>query len=75
MGLFSFLKNAGAKLFGHKEAPEAPAAPVATPSAPPTPMYSAEELNDAMAQRLRSELEEYGFPTDTIAVKVQGDIV
>jgi len=71
MGLFSFVKNAGAKLFGHKE--EKPAVTVA--STPTAPVYSQEELNAAMAQRLRSELDDYGFATDTLAVSVKEDIV
>lgn len=74
MGLFSFVKNAGAKLFGHKE--EKPAATVSSaPAAPVTPVYTQEELDAAMAQRLKSELDDYGFSTDTLAVSVKGDIV
>lgn len=53
MGLFSFIKEAGEKLFGHKEVEQAAAAASASPQALPT----LEELNTRAAHAIRDYIE------------------
>lgn len=53
MGLFSFIKEAGEKLFGHKEVEQVAAAASANPQAQPT----LEELNTRAAHAIRDYIE------------------
>lgn len=53
MGLFSFIKEAGEKLFGHNEVEQAAAAASANPQAQPT----LEELNTRAAHAIRDYIE------------------
>ena len=54
MGLFSFIKNAGAKIFGKKSAPAAEAAPV--------------ELSKVDA--LTAEVRRLGIPVDNLHIEL-----
>ena len=53
MGLFSFIKEAGEKLFGHKEVEAAAAQAASNPAAQPT----LEELNTKAAHAIRDYIE------------------
>ena len=68
MGLFSFIKNAGAKIFGSKEK----ATPtVAAPTAPAAP--SQEELDSRKADQLVNLIKGLGFEIDNLYVAVEDD--
>ncbi len=58
MGLFSFIKDAGAKLFGHKEE-EA--------------KKSIQELNFEKAQKLMANINAEGLPVEDLNVIIDGD--
>jgi len=60
MGLFSFVKNAGAKLFGKKT--EA------------TPTISQEELDSQKADELLAAVNSHGLKIDSLYVAVEGDL-
>lgn len=65
MGLFSFVKNAGAKLFGKKKQAEQAAA------AAPQPV----ELTDEQkADELIAAIKNHGVPIDSLYVAVEGDL-
>lgn len=68
MGLFSFLKNAGAALIGggKKAAPATPAAPAA-----PTALDQLE--NAQMAMRLTDHVTKMGFTVENLNIVVDGD--
>ena len=78
MGMFSFIKEAGQKLFGHKEIENAAAAAAADPAAKPT----LDELNAKAAKGIETYIESQNlgvtglyvrFDGATGAVTVQGD--
>jgi len=58
MGLFSFIKDAGAKLFGHKEVVEE---------------KSIQELNFEKAKRLMANINAEGLPVEDLNVIIDGD--
>jgi len=65
MGLFSFVKDAGKKIFGDdKPAAEAPAAGAA-PSGGPT-------LADVRAQALRNQISQTGIAVENLSVRCEG---
>jgi len=57
MGLFSFIKDAGAKLFGHEEKKE-------------VETKSIEELNYEKAQRLMQQVKDMGLPVEDLNIVV-----
>ena len=65
MGLFSFLKDAGAKIFKKKEKPanEVVAAP------------TIEELNAEKAAQLRTVVNDLGLPVENLWITVDNDLV
>ncbi len=64
MGLFSFIKNAGSKLFGKKEAPKAA-----------EETYVPVELtNDQKADELIAAIRNHGIPIDSLYVAVEDDL-
>ena len=78
MGMFSFIKEAGQKLFGHKEIENAASAAAADPAAKPT----LDELNAKAAKGIETYIESQNlgvtglhvmFDGATGAVTVQGD--
>ncbi len=78
MGMFSFIKDAGQKLFGHKEVEQAAAAAAADPAKQPT----LDQLNTAAAHGIKAyiETQDLGlsglfvmFDGATGTVTVQGD--
>ena len=62
MGLFSFLKNAGSKIFGHDDAPEEAA-------------VSADVMNAQKANALKGVIHSLQLPIDNLDVQVEGDVV
>jgi len=69
MGLFSFVKEAGSKLFGKKKtAASAPA------SAPEAPVLSQEELDSMKADELLSLVNGLNLPIDSLYVAVEDDV-
>ncbi|HRK26952.1 MAG TPA: peptidoglycan-binding protein LysM [Chitinophagales bacterium] len=68
MGLISFMKNAGAKLFGKKE--EAPVAQTAAPA----PVLSQEELDAQKALALEAAVRSHGLNIEDLYVQVNEDI-
>ncbi|MDA7502152.1 peptidoglycan-binding protein LysM [Chitinophagales bacterium] len=62
MGLFSFVKNAGARLFGKKEEEVAAVAP------------SQEELDSRKADQLLGLIDGLGFKVDSLFVAVEDDV-
>lgn len=68
MGIFSFLKNAGAKLFSKEEK----AAPKTTES---TPAATEESMNRQRAALLKMSVEGLGLPVKGLNVELQGDTV
>ena len=78
MGMFSFIKEAGQKLFGHAEVAKAAEAAAADPAAQPT----LDELNDTAAVGITTYIESQNlgltnllvtFDGATGSVKVEGD--
>ncbi len=65
MGLFSFVKNAGAKLFGKKKA---------TPKVEEK-IDNDKSANDAMAAALKSVVTSLGFEVEALNISVDGDAV
>ena len=63
MGLFNFLKNAGAKIFKKKEQP--------ANEVTPTP----EELNADKADQLRQAVADLGLPVEGLWISVDGETV
>jgi len=57
MGLFSFIKDAGAKLFGHKEEEK----------------KSIQELNFEKAKKLMANIDAEGLPVEDLNVIIDGD--
>lgn len=68
MGLFDFVKNAGAKLFGKGKTNPAWA------DADGNPTMSAEEMDLAKADELLTAVQKYSFPIDSLYVAVEGDL-
>lgn len=66
MGLFSFIKDAGEKLFGGKEAHAAPA-PAATTAAP-----TADELNAKAAKAIEAYITAQNLGTQNLQVQYDG---
>jgi len=64
MGLFSFIKNAGAKLFGKKKAQQS----AIETSAP------IELTDDQKADELIAAIRNHGIPIDSLYVAVEGDL-
>jgi len=64
MGLFSFVKNAGAKLFGRKKQAE-------QTTAAPEPV---ELTNDQKADELIAAIQNHGVPIDSLYVAVEDDL-
>jgi len=64
MGLFSFIKNAGAKLFGKKK-PETSAAETYVP---------VELTDDQKADELIAAIKNHGIPIDSLYVAIEGDL-
>jgi len=60
MGLFSFIKDAGAKLFGHDEKKE-------------VETKSVEEINFEKAQRLMKEVMAMGLPVEDLNIVIADD--
>jgi len=60
MGLFSFIKDAGAKLFGHEEKKD-------------LETKSIEELNYEKAQKLMQEITALGLPVDDLNIVIVED--
>ncbi len=71
MGLFSFIKDAGAKIFGKKK-PEAPAVENTVESAP---MLTQEELDSQKADELIALIQNLGLEIHSLYVAVEGDLV
>ena len=69
MGLFSFLKNAGAKLFGKKKAE----APKPTPSAPAVDYAEIERKQRVML--LNGVVDTLGLPNENISISMEGSDV
>lgn len=67
MGLFSFVKEAGAKLFGKDEAPEAPMVVAGSPEA----AEQRKKLDAARAKRLAAGVEKWGLEVDGLEVTVE----
>ncbi len=71
MGLFDFVKNAGAKIFGSSEAEAAPAASSAQDQ---KAAAMARELQERKrAARLAEAVEKLGLEVEELSVKVDGD--
>jgi len=66
MGLFSFVKNAGAKLFGKKK----PVQQAQTQAAP----EPVELTDDQKANELIAAIQNHGIPIDSLYVAVEGDL-
>ena len=60
MGLFSFIKDAGAKLFGHEEEKE-------------LETKSIEEINYEKAQKLIAQINSLGFPIEDLDITIVED--
>jgi nucleoid-associated protein YgaU len=69
MGLFSFLKNAGPKLFGGKKAEEATAAPTVSTA------DRLEQANKLKAVALRGIVSSLGLSIDNLEIQVNDDAV
>jgi nucleoid-associated protein YgaU len=67
MGLFSFVKEAGAKLFGKDEAAEQPMVVAGSPEA----AEQRKKLDAARAKRLAAEVEKWGLEVDGLEVTVE----
>jgi len=61
MGLFSFIKDAGAKLFGHEEKKEV------------VETKSIEEINFEKAQKLMQEIKALGLPVEDLNIVIAED--
>jgi len=68
MGLFSFIKDAGEKLFGGKEAHAAPAPQAAAPAAAP----SAADLNAKAAKAIENYVATQNLGTQDVQVQYDG---
>ena len=68
MGMFSFIKEAGQKLFGHKEIETAAAAAAADPAAKPT----LDELNAAAAKGIQTYIESQNLGVTGLFVMFDG---
>jgi nucleoid-associated protein YgaU len=72
MGLFSFVKNAGAKLFNKKE--DEPKVEVKKEVAPKkTPAQIKEEADKKMAAGLKKVVTDLGFEIEALNIRVNGD--
>jgi nucleoid-associated protein YgaU len=67
MGLFSFVKEAGARLFGKDEAPEHPMVVAGSPEA----AEQRKKLDTARAKRLVAEVEKWGLEVESLEVAVE----
>ncbi|MBK9566367.1 MAG: peptidoglycan-binding protein LysM [Saprospiraceae bacterium] len=70
MGLFSFLKAAGSKLFGGKSE-AAPSAPATNPNAAMEALQEAAEKNKAAA--LAAQVVSHGIPVENLDIVVEDD--
>ncbi len=70
MGLFSFVKDAGAKIFGGGEEP-APAAAAADDDM----KAKLRVLQEKRSEALKAEVAKMGLPTDGIEITMDGDVV
>lgn len=70
MGLFSFVKEAGAKIFGKEE--EAAQQPMVTAGSPQAAELR-RKLDSARAKRLVAEVEKWGLEVDGLEVSVEVD--
>ena len=68
MGMFSFIKEAGQKLFGHKEIETAAAAAAADPAAKPT----LDELNASAAKGIEAYIESQNLGVTALSVAFDG---
>jgi nucleoid-associated protein YgaU len=68
MGMFSFIKEAGEKLFGHKEVTQAAQAAAAAPEAKPT----LDQLNAQAAQGIKTYIETQNLGTTGLMVDFDG---
>jgi nucleoid-associated protein YgaU len=68
MGMFSFIKEAGQKLFGHKKVEEAAAAAAADPAAAPTLL----ELNVEAARSIKTYIEAQNLGETGLMVDFDG---
>jgi nucleoid-associated protein YgaU len=68
MGMFSFIKEAGEKLFGHKKVEEAAAAVAADPAQQPT----LDELNSQAAAGIKTYIESQNLGTTGLFVTFDG---
>lgn len=71
MGLFSFLKAAGAKLIGSKHAESTPVAPAPNPNASMEALQEAADKNKAAL--LASQVISHGIPVENLDVVVEDD--
>ncbi len=73
MGLFDFVKSAGAKIFGGGD--NEPAAPVAGSAQDPAAVAAAKELQERKrAARLAEAVAGLGFEVQDLAIKVDGEV-
>jgi len=70
MGLFSFVKEAGAKIFGKEE--ESAGQPMATAGSPEAAALR-EKLDAARARRLGAEVEKWGLEVEGLEITVEVD--
>jgi nucleoid-associated protein YgaU len=68
MGMFSFIKEAGEKLFGHKKVEDAAAAAAADPAQKPT----LDELNASAAASIKTYIESQNLGASNLAVSFDG---
>jgi nucleoid-associated protein YgaU len=68
MGMFSFIKEAGEKLFGHKKIEDAAAAAAADPAQKPT----LDELNAAAAAGIKTYIESQNLGVSNLSVSFDG---
>lgn len=68
MGMFSFIKEAGEKLFGHKEVAAAATAAAADPAQKPT----LDELNNTAALGIKSYIESQNLGATALLVEFDG---
>ncbi len=73
MGLFSFVKNAGAKLFGRKKK-EAPQVNEQVQQEAEQPFYTQEELNSLKSDELIALVQSLGLQIDSLYVAVEDDV-
>ena len=72
MGLLSFVKEAGEKLFGGSKATAAPSAPAAAGAAPAAPAPDLGQLNKTAADAIAAYITSMKLPVEQLAVQFDG---